>query len=205
LTVAAALVCFFRQAVSWELTFSRFLTGFFERLQHADALLQCALQQHRVYADREQAEAFSPVLAAPFFVSGHAGEDFAVLGCGGDHFLDRGDVFGMVELCRDAEEIGQVEVPEPEHVHARYRGNFLHVLDALNGFDQAHHQGTLVGDLDLVGNASADVIVGRKSERRAAPARWRIAGAGDDVLSLLGGSDHGAMIPMMPRSSAREM
>ncbi len=118
-----------------------------------------------------------------------------MLACGGDHFLDRGDVFGMVELRRDAEEIGQVEVPEPEHIHARHRRNLFHVLDAFGSLDQTHHQSTLVGDLDLVGDASADVIVGRKAERRAAPARGRIAGAGDDVLRLLGGTDHGRHDP----------
>src|SRR5882762_7740793 len=108
---------FIRQAVFVSSLFSGFPSRFVERLQHADTLLQCALQQHRVYPDRKQAEAFSPVLAAPIFIRSHAGEDFAVLVCGGDHFFDCGDVFWMVELRRDAEEIGQVEVPEPEHVH----------------------------------------------------------------------------------------
>ena len=77
----------------------------------------------------------------------------------------------MIELRRDAEEIGQIEVSEPQHVHPGHGGDLVDVLDSFRGFDQAHDQGTIVGDVDLFGDVAALVVVVREAERRAAPAR----------------------------------
>ena len=109
---------------------------------------------------------------------------------GRGHFLDRLDVFRMIELRGDAEEIRQIEMAEPEHIHARHRCDLVHVLDALGGFDQAHDQRAFVGEPDFFCDTAADVIVGRESERGATATGRRIACARDDVPRLFGRTHH---------------
>ena len=112
---------------------------------------------------------------------------------------------GCANCARDAQEIRQVELADPEHVDAGHRGNRLDVRETLVGLDLRDDHRALVQRGDLRGEIAALVVVVRETERRAAPARRRIARARDDVRASSAVPTIGTITPNAPTSSARAM
>ena len=96
----------------------------------------------------------------------------------------------IVEGARDAEEVGQVEVADPEHVDALGRGDRLAVLEAVLGLDLRDQQRAGAQPTDLVGDVATGVVVVREAEGRAAPAVRRIPRGLDHLPRLRGRLDH---------------
>jgi hypothetical protein len=96
----------------------------------------------------------------------------------------------VVELGRDAHEVGQVEVTDPEHVDAVDRCDLLHLVEPAFGLDLCDHQRAFVVAADLVAHVAAEVVALCEAERRTAPARRRITAGLHDRLRLLGRLHH---------------
>ena len=96
----------------------------------------------------------------------------------------------MLELARDAHEVREIEVAEPQGVDAGHGGNRIDVGEPLDRFDLRDHQRALVQRRDLLRDVAALIVVVREAERRAAPPGRRIARARHDVRRFLGGADH---------------
>ena len=75
----------------------------------------------------------------------------------------------MLELPRDSQEIGEVEMPDPQCVDARHGGDGLHVGEALARLDLRNHHGPGVQRRDLRRDVAALVVVVAKPN--AAPRR----------------------------------
>src|SRR5882724_2678173 len=84
--------------------------------ERGDAARQLALQQERIEAVGNHAEALGEVGPRPVLVRGHEAGGAAVLRARGDDLVDRREIGGVLELARDAHEVRQVEMSEPAHV-----------------------------------------------------------------------------------------
>ena len=96
----------------------------------------------------------------------------------------------MFELAGNAHEIGQVEMAHPDDINPVHGCDFVHRRNAVGGFHQGDDERARIRRRHLVGHGAALVIVMRHAEGRAAPARRRIAGRGDDLACLCRGLDH---------------
>ncbi len=102
----------------------------------------------------------------------------------GDDALDCVDVAGVIELTWNAEEIGEIKVPQPQHVQSGHRRDVVQIVQAARGLDHRDDQRARVGDADLLGDITARVVVVREAERCAASPMRRILRAGDQLLGL---------------------
>ena len=66
----------------------------------------------------------------PGGVGRHEAQALLVLAAGGHDAFDGVDKHGIVELARDAKEVRQIEMAEPQDVDARQRRNGLHMFDS---------------------------------------------------------------------------
>src|SRR5689334_5761392 len=120
----------------------RFSAGVFA--QYGEPATQRLLIEQRIDAVAEEAETAGGVLARPGFVHGQECGRLAARLAGGEHPLDAFEIFRMVELPRDAQEIGEIELADPQRVDARYRGDRLDVPQAFVGFDLDDGERSLV-------------------------------------------------------------
>ena len=152
----------------------------------ADERRGCLLQQTLVRPGRDHAIAVAEVLAARLGRRRHVTGALSVL-CRRLHdALHRIAVSGVRELARDTEEVGKIEVAEPEDIDAVDRSDRFDVFEAGARLDHADDHGTLVDRLHLVDHVARLVVVVRESERCAAPPLGRIAREGHDALGLFG-------------------
>src|SRR5437660_3887192 len=123
-------------------------------LQRRDALRQRLLIDLRIHAVGDHREATLEILVAPALVSRHETCSLAVRTRRAYHLRNRGEVIGMFELARYAHEIGQIEMPDPQHVDVRQRRDRRRVLDALGGFDLRDDEIATMRGFDLLDRAS---------------------------------------------------
>jgi hypothetical protein len=97
---------------------------------------------------------------------------------------------GIVELARNAEEIAEIEMAEPEAVDAVDGGDVLHRFEPALAFDLRDHEIAGVGVLHLRGRIAGFVIVVRETEGGAAPALHRIARRACDLARGFHAFDH---------------
>jgi hypothetical protein len=87
--------------------------------QHGQSLAQCALQQQLIDAEREEPKPFGGVFARPGLVGRDEGSGLAVRVACRDDPVDGAQVLRFLESARNAQEVREIEVTEPERVDAR--------------------------------------------------------------------------------------
>ncbi len=107
-----------------------------------------------------------------------------------DHAVDGGEKRRVREAAGNAEEVAQVEMPDPERIDVRNRGDRFHIGEAVVGLDLCNHHRSRMDRGDLALDVAPFVVVVREAERSTTPPGWRIARARHDVPGLLGRPDH---------------
>jgi hypothetical protein len=111
----------------------------------------------------------------------------------------------VLELARDAERAGEVEVPHPQAVDAVDGGDRVGVLHALRRLDLGEERGAVVGGGELVEDGAAGIEVMGDAQRHAARAlgvyfmQSRMARASSALATI------GTIRPSAPMSMARAM
>src|SRR5262245_58718167 len=86
--------------------------------QRRQTLRERGLHEEDVDAVGDRPEPFRAVVPGPGVVPGHESRRLAMPLAGRNQVVDRLQVARMIELRRDAEEVGEVEVAEPDDVDA---------------------------------------------------------------------------------------
>ena len=81
-----------------------------------------------------------PVSTAPLFVGRHEPENLVVFPCRSDYLVDRTYILRVVELGRNSEKVGQIEVSQPQYVNTRNGRDLVDVSNALFCFNQTDDQ-----------------------------------------------------------------
>ena len=116
-----------------------------------------------------ETKSFRRVVACPRFIEGKYRRRLVMSRAGGDDAIDRDQIIRMSEVSRDAQEIGEIELADPERIDSGHRGDRLDVGEPLVGLDLGDEHGASVQRGHLAGDVTALIVVVRESERGSPP------------------------------------
>ncbi len=137
-----------------------------------------------------EVEALPVEFDAGLHVRHQSPERLFVLVSGLHHPVDRLAKDLAVEVAGHAQRDREVEMADPQAIHARQRGQHLGVLHALRGFDLAEEGGARIGRGEFFPDLAGAVAVVRHLQRHAALAVRRVFHSIQDLPRFGSGADH---------------